>query len=300
MWTRKWTLRAEADEAEGSSTVSDEADSKLWDDLLNDDEPVETKGEAFTEEKAEEVGGEAETEAEAPAVEAEPEAKPAVESVIVEEQPKVEAPQAAQPQVSTPPPAAPATDQAVQQPWQVTDEQRAEWRKQAFDGLAQRYALSEEDSSALQVEPEKVLPRIAANLHMQVYEDVVRHIAQEAPNLVGQILQQQEQTRQAEDAFYAKWGDLRQHREKVTQVARMWRQMYPNATLDEAIDGVGQATMALLGVQPQAVAAAAATPPPPPAPARPAARAPVRTVQSKLSAEEQAFADLAKSFEEEF
>lgn len=295
MWQMKWTMRAEADEAEGGAPdpVSESADSKLWDGLFDDDESAEASGDEEGVELVEEVGGEAEPE---PVKAPEPEPKPeeAVAPIVEEKPAAVVAPQ---PVAQTSQPAPQPTEAPAQQG--PSPEVWESMRRQAFENLQRAYTFSEEDASALQVEPEKVLPKLAANLHVRLYEDLMNRMAQEAPAIIERVISQKDGVRQAEDAFFSKWETLRPHADKVRQVATMWRQMYPNATMEEAIDGVGQAAMSLLGLQAAPVPPAAPTPPP--APARPAARGPVRQApQSKLSAEEQAFADLAKTFEEEF
>jgi len=306
MW-KKWALRNEVVEgAEGSTAPvvqeggSPPDDSNIWDDLLDEggDEAAsvdEGLGEATT---AEEVGGEAETKADV-VVEAEA-PKPAVAEVA----PVVEAPVVEVAVAPAPAPATVVSPQPAETPQPtITEEMRQFARQQALAGLAERYKLSEEDASALQIEPEKVLPKLAANLHAAIYEQVLQRVVAEAPAFIESSLRMQDSTRKAEEAFYGRWGSLRNHEAEVNKVAVMWRQMYPNASLEEAIEGVGQAASALLGLGGQVAApvAMAVAPTPPPPPAGPSSRVgAVPPSRSKLSAEEQSFADLAKTFEEEF
>lgn len=289
-----WKMMAEKDEmSEGSGApVGEEAappaDSDIWDDLL-DDEPEVTEPEVeAAAEPVVEVGREPEP---TPVVEEKPKVEEAPRAEVVEQ--RVEVAQA--------PPA-----QVVSQPVQPqvqpgpTPDQILAYRQQMLAAVEQQYAFSEEDATALQVEPEKVLPKLAARLHANILDNVMRTVAQQAPMLVAQQLRERNETQAAEEAFFSRWQDLRPHADKVQQVAQMWRQMYPQATMQEAIEGVGQAARALLGMGAQASAPPQVAPMAPTVPARPSARgAPVRQTRT-ISAEEQAFADLAKSFEEEF
>jgi hypothetical protein len=290
----KWKLMSEEKEgAEGSAAPvvqeveEPEGDSKIWDDLLDEGSEVE-EPEA---EVAEEVGGEAEPKAaEVVVAPATPEPKVETQEVVA----PVVAPAPATAEVVSPEPA------PAQEPT-ITEEARKAMRQQALASLAEQYRLSEDDATALQVEPEKVLPKLAANLHAAIYEAVLQRVVAETPALVSRSLEMRAQTQQAEEAFYARWGDLRPHGQEVQKVAAMWRQMYPSATLEQAIEGIGSSAMALLGkTQGQAPQAQAAPSSPPPPPAGPSARAAMAAPRSRLSTEEQSFVDLAKTFEEEF
>lgn len=302
MWTRKWILSQPNEEgAEGGAPVVQESvsapdDSKLWDDLLEDDvaevDEVEEDAQEATPEV--EVGGEAEkTEEVAVAVEA---PKPAVAEVA----PVVEKPE----EVVAPTPAPVVSQAPVEQPppQEIGPADRELLRQRAMAALVERYALPEEDAVALQVEPEKVLPKLAANLHAAIYQDVLQRVVTEAPALIERTLTQRTETQKAEEAFYERWGNLRDRPVEVQRVAAMWRQMYPNASLAEAIEGIGTAASALLGLSQQtpAVAVAPATPPPPP-PAGPSSRVGISPPsKSRLSAEEQTFVDLANTFVEDY
>ena len=287
----KWRLMKEADEgAEGSAAepvgqedVGSSDDSSMWDDLLDDgaDEAAEVEAaEPMEQPTVEEVGGEAETKPETVTEVVAPPPAEAVVAPIVEKPVEAVAPLPAEVVSQAPLPEA-------QQQFTPTPEEREFLRQQALTGLAQRYQLSEEDATALQVEPEKVLPKLAANLHAAIYEQVLQRVYAEAPALIERNLRAQEDTRRAEEAFYAKWGNLRQHEAEVQRVAVMWRQMYPQATLEQAIDGIVAAANALLGLGQAAPVAAAPPPPaPPPPPAGPSSRVgAVPPSRSRLSAE---------------
>ncbi len=185
MWKRKWLVMQETEEGrEGGAPVvpadaSPQDDSNLWDDLLEDgaDEAGEVVAEApAAATPAEEVGGEAEKSEEVVVVAPTPAAAAAEVSPVVEKPAEVMAPAQA-PVVSQ----APVEEPPVQE---IGAADRELLRQRAMASLTERYALSEEDVGALQLEPEKVLPKLAATLHAAIYQDVLQRVVTEAPALV--------------------------------------------------------------------------------------------------------------------
>jgi hypothetical protein len=285
MWKIRNTLQAEAEAetAAAAGPVGDDADSDLWGDLFTDDDEAVVAAPGEQPEVVTEAVGE----------EAEPEVAP---PVVAEAAPTTPEPPVAEmkPEAVSQPPAPPVSPEVPQPPQeQFTTEQIASWRQQVLGGLEQVYALDSDTASALQVEPEKVLPKLAATLHMQIYDQVMRAVAAGAPAFIEQTMSQKTAAQKAEDAFYARWQNLQGHRQQVNEVARMWRQMYPNASLEEAIQGVGEAAQALLGIS---AAPPPPTPNPPPTPARPSSRTVTHQAQSNLSPQEQMFRGLAEEF----
>lgn len=277
------------------------ADSQIWDDLANDAEEYGDLPEAEPEVAAAEVGGEAE-----------PQAEPKVEPVV-----EPTPPSQVQPQVSTQPevvqsapvpqlgqpsqPTAPVEQPSITPPYQFTPtpEQIEAFRTQVLNGLAEMYKVSPEDATALQLEPEKVLPKLAANVHAQIYSQVMTEINQRAPALIEQVLTQRTQSQRAEEAFYGRWPQLRGHDNEVTRAAMIYRQMSPQTDLQTAIEATGRMVHAALGIPYEGGQAAAVPPPPPPPPppAGPTARA-AAPPRSNLSPSAQAFVQLANEWDD--
>lgn len=286
MWNLRQRLQAEANEAEGSPAGVEDAGSISWDDLIDEDSTAVAEAPEGEVPPEPEVGGEPEPEPEpTPPTEAvaQPEPQPVVE-VKPEVAPPVVTQEAPAPAVVSQPPSPEAPP--------VTEEQLREWRQQVVAGLEQVYALDADAATALQVEPEKVLPKLAANLHLQIYDQVMRTVVNSAPALIQQTMQRQAATQAAESAFYSKWEELRPYQAQVNQVAQMWRQMYPQASLDEAIDGVGKAVKAMLGLQPSVPPQSMPMAPPPPAGPSSRTAAP-RARKSSLSPEAAQFVSFA-------
>lgn len=141
-------------------------------------------------------------------------------------------------------------------PVQLTPEQLAEQQRQwqAYQSqqtaqLEQYYAMNEEDALALATEPEKVLPKLAARLHMQVMQNVQQQLAQTVPNVLKNVQESTARESQAKEQFFGKWPELRGNEAQVLQAGLMYRQMNPTASPQEAIEGIGRIVMAATGKQ---------------------------------------------------
>lgn len=169
-------------------------------------------------------------------------------------------PVAPQPPVQVPP------AQPVQQPPRPTQEEVLQRRQALIDDIAGRYAISEEDKAALAVEPEKVLPKIAGRLYVDVYEAVLQASLSQLPQLINGYNQVQRVAQQHEQAFYSKWPALQkpEYEPTIRQIAATYRQMNPQASADDMMNAVGVISMVQLGLgtAPAPVAPPAATPPP--------------------------------------
>ncbi len=151
----------------------------------------------------------------------------------------------------TPPPEDTPPPQVQLTPEQQAEQQRQwqEYQAQQMEQLEQYYAVNEEDALALATEPEKVLPKLAARLHMQVLSTVQQQMAQTMPNVMKTVQAATERESKAKETFYGAWPELKGHDQQVIQAGVMFRQMNPTATAQEAIDGIGRIVMAALGKQ---------------------------------------------------
>jgi hypothetical protein len=149
-----------------------------------------------------------------------------------------------------------------------TPEQVAEAKAQFQAALERNYQFSEEEALGLQTEPEKVIPRLAAKLHAEILGDVMRQIQQTVPNMIQGVQASNTRETKAKDEFYGAWPELRSHEDKVIAVGKMFREMNPTASPQEAIKQIGRLTMVALGKD---VAVQNAPPPPAKASFQPAA-----------------------------
>ena len=92
------------------------------------------------------------------------------------------------PAVETPAPAAPTPSAPQVEPSPLPD--YVAWRSQReADLAAQTYSITDEDASKLLTEPETVLPRMAARMHMEVMESTVRVMQTMLPRLMQSVQQ---------------------------------------------------------------------------------------------------------------
>jgi hypothetical protein len=171
-----------------------------------------------------------------------------------------------------PAPAAPATQPAAQAPapaQPLTPEQQAdqdkqfkEWEQSEIGKMAQQYAdsLSDDDVAALQTEPEKILPRMAAQIRMDTMKATLSAIGQLLPGLLSGHQQANQREQQAQDAFFSKNDDLRDvPMNKILEAGRAYRQMNPEVKdPEEVIEGIGNMVRAVLKRQAKQAASAEA------------------------------------------
>jgi hypothetical protein len=123
-----------------------------------------------------------------------------------------------------------------------------EARQKFEDALAARYTFSEDEAVALQTEPEKVLPKLAAKLQMDVMDMVLRQVAQQVPLYVQEFSQHSQRETQAQTEFFSTWPELRGYDAQILQMGAAFRQLNPKASAKEAIDRIGKMTMDALGL----------------------------------------------------
>lgn len=137
-----------------------------------------------------------------------------------------------------------------------TDETDFDAQRAEFHGkLTEMYAVSEADLERFDENPGDVLPEFAANLHMKIMENVVSQVQQMLPDAISQISTSKETAQGYEDAFFTEWPELKGHDETITAVATQYRNMNPQASMEEAVKAVGINTLYKLGVSPEKVAA---------------------------------------------
>ena len=121
---------------------------------------------------------------------------------VVVETPAAEPPKADIPPVATPPasqpatppsetPATPAVTPEPQAPVQTPAEYQA-WRDGKVKELEGMYAIDEDSAAALLTEPEVVLPKLAAKVHMEVLENAMRAMQAMVPVMMQQVTQHTE------------------------------------------------------------------------------------------------------------
>lgn len=218
---------------------------------------------------ADDLGGEVDAPAAAatPPAKAEPApaapaAAPAPAAVVP---PATDAAPAPAPGKSDQPPAAPAASPATP-PAQPTAEDMAKLRGEALTQIASQYAISEEQTRQLMTEPEKVLPQLLAEAQLRAQEVTFRMVMAQLPAALERITAYNTASSAAEAKFFTAHPELKEHKATVEKLVLAYRNMYPDATMDEVIADVGDMAKKRLKI---AVAPPAATPPAAPAVRRP-------------------------------
>lgn len=146
----------------------------------------------------------------------------------------------------------------------LTQEERQAQRAAYVGAMEQYYALPEEMAAQLISEPEKVLPILAANLHVAVLEQVMQQVQRVVPQVLRQAQVGDVRETQAKGEFFKAWPELKGYDKQIMEVGKMYRAMNPSASPEEAIRRIGETAMTALGIQKKAKGAQ----PPAPTPAK--------------------------------
>lgn len=131
----------------------------------------------------------------------------------------------------------PAAKVEVEETSQAQYEQRRQTR---VTELTQTYAIPEDMVESLQLNPEKVFPKLAAELHMQVMESVGKMMDAQMAGVMKSVQKQESDERQKEDAFYEAWPALKeQDRAAIDRMANNYRQLNPSVDQATLIREVG-------------------------------------------------------------
>jgi hypothetical protein len=193
-------------------------------------------------------------------------AKPADESPAPSTPPAQAAPPAAPAAAPTSPVAAPAPVAPVAQvpqsapPPQTQGSAPAElpspevyqnWRAGRLGELEQHYTFTEDESAALLTEPELVLPKLAAKVHMEVLENSMRAMQAMVPLVMEQYQQHTQVETSAKSLFSTINPDLVDPRFEpvILQLGATYRQMNRTAGPEEASRAIGNLVRAALNMQ---------------------------------------------------
>lgn len=260
MWKRKWFLMDEADAGEGggagagvvepaaAAPAADPAPASAeegvnWSDFEDDDEGE--LGDGLTVEGDAEVvppaGETPPVEAPAPA----PAAVPPVDQTTPAPTPAAPAP--VEPLQAAPAPAVPT----------ATDAEYSAWRTQRLSQLEQVYAVDPDSAAALLTEPETVLPKLAAKVHMEVLENSMRAMQAMVPVMMQQVQQHTEINTRARNLFTSVNPDLvdPKFEPMIMELGASYRRVNQSAPPDEAARAIGNLVRAALGIASPQVAA---------------------------------------------
>lgn len=179
--------------------------------------------------------------------------------------PVAQPPAAPQVQPAAAPAAAPAPVPAA-----PTEAELKAARSSLVDQISANYKLSEDDKAALLVDPDKVLPKIAGNLFVDVLEAVSRVVLGQVPQHIQQHMSRQNEALEARKAFFKEFPalDKPEYIPVLQQVTATYQQLNPKVPIAEARTAVGKLASAMLGLPAEGTSPAPT--PTPVAPVRPA------------------------------
>lgn len=152
-------------------------------------------------------------------------------------------------------------------------------RSKLLQEIASRYSLPEDMQQQFITAPGQVLPQLVARVYLDVFDAVMNVVTQQMPNMLSQFMA----WRQAEEAFFQRWPELRdpKYHKAIREVAQALKAAEPNITPEQARERIGATVMAMYGLQPRP------RPVRPPVPASPGGIAPQKggekTIWEELS-----------------
>lgn len=141
------------------------------------------------------------------------------------------------PTVVTEAPVAPVVDQAAEDVRILGDLEKA-------------YSMTEEDALAFQTEPELVLPKLAAKLHMDIAKDVMNGLKSVMPEMIQQLSLRTAAEEKAKDTFYQANPDLNDPKliPYIMQCGQLFRSVNKDAPADQAVILIGNMVRQALGM----------------------------------------------------
>lgn len=121
------------------------------------------------------------------------------------------------------------------------EDQMKAHRDEALKFYAERYSIDEETANAYLANPAEVLPKLAADMHIGIMENVVAVMKQMVPQLITQISTQTAREGKLDEAFYGAWPQLNtaELRKQVDDAKILYKNQYPQATMKKMIADVG-------------------------------------------------------------
>lgn len=131
--------------------------------------------------------------------------------------------------------------------------------------LEKAYAFPDDKKVEVNADPALFLPKMAAQLHLQVLESAVNGLATTIPDLVEQVLQRRENTARTEGEFYTMWPQLDRQNKAHTDAARALLGTIvannPGIKRVDAMKQAGAAALVALGIPLEKLPVAPVAPP---------------------------------------
>lgn len=145
-------------------------------------------------------------------------------------------------------------------------------RQKALEEMTTSFALSKEDKEAMMLSDEGaiVMQRMAANVTLRTYENVMASIMQMLPGFIRNVTGSQTANEKLWNDFFSSNPHLKGHEAKVYDLATNYRQMNPRTPADQLMKEIAALAVVRLGLAPVPAEVPVQTAPPPAAPRPPA------------------------------
>jgi hypothetical protein len=175
-------------------------------------------------------------------------------------QPKAEAAKAAPDQSTSP--AAAAQPSPYIDPYDpaILSQHLAQNEAQAVELVAQQmFQLSPEEKEALEQDVIGTVPKLLAKVFVKQQQNALTQMGRMIPMMIQRHLQAVKRNDGNEGKFYQRWPDIdrEKHHDSVVKYASVYRQMHPQASLEQMIEDLGPMVMMANKIVPQSLRPAA-------------------------------------------
>lgn len=124
------------------------------------------------------------------------------------------------------------------------------WETAQMAALEKMYQLKDEDAQALVTEPERILPKLLAQLHMQATKGMLQSMQTAVPQIVQRTQSATQVETEARQAFFKENEDLAkpEYEQAILQMGTMFRQVNPTAPREEAVKKIGELVRVSMGL----------------------------------------------------
>jgi len=128
---------------------------------------------------------------------------------------------------------------------------------QAMELVAQHlFQLSPEEREALDQDVIATIPKLLAKVFVKSQQNVLQQMGRMIPMMMQRHLESVRRNTSNEDKFYSRWPDIDRtaHGPTVLKYAAVYRQMHPNASLEQMVEDLGPMIMMAQKIVPNSTA----------------------------------------------
>jgi hypothetical protein len=136
----------------------------------------------------------------------------------------------------------------------------AQYEAQAMDLVAnQLFQLSPDEKEALEQDVIGTVPKLLAKVFVKSQQNVLTQLGRMIPVMMQRHLEAVQRNVGNEKKFYSRWPDIKsdKHGDSVRKYAAVYRQMHPQASLEQMIEDLGPMIMMANKIVPSVGAPAA-------------------------------------------